>query len=139
MKIDHFAYEVSDLDAAIRFYVEKLGFSIRFDRMVDAKEHEAFAILELDGGKLELIQALSENNEPQPFEPPSLRPHYCPHLALQVEDLDRSLERLAAEGIPVLRGPLEVPGVAKWLYARDPDWNVIEFCQDLNTGGGTVS
>jgi predicted enzyme related to lactoylglutathione lyase len=53
-------------------------------------------------------------------------------LALQVEDLDRTLDQLAVEGIPIVRGPLEIPGVVRWLYAADPDGNVIEFCQDLN-------
>jgi lactoylglutathione lyase len=131
MKIDHFAFEVSDLQASIHFYVEKLGFAIQFDKIVDDKEHEAFAILEMEGGKLELIQALSETNEPQPFAPLTVRPHACPHLALQVDDFDQTLARLAAQGIPILHGPLEVPNVAKWLYVCDPDRNVIEFCQDL--------
>ena len=35
MKIDHFAYEVSDLDASIRFYTQKLGFKVLFEKMVD--------------------------------------------------------------------------------------------------------
>ena len=131
MKIDHFAYEVSDLGASIRFYVEKLGFRIQLDKIVDDKEHEAFPILEMEGGKLELIQALSETNGSKSFEPLTVRSHACPHLALQVEDIDRAQAMLAAEGIPILHGPLEVPGVAKWLYFCDPDCNVIEFCQDL--------
>jgi len=131
MKIDHFAYEVSDLEASMRFYTEKFGFTVQIDKIVDEKEHEAFAILEMDGGKLELIQALSETNEAKSFQPVNVRPHACPHLALQVEDFDRTLATLAAQGIPILHGPLEAPGVAKWLYICDPDDNVIEFCQDL--------
>jgi catechol 2,3-dioxygenase-like lactoylglutathione lyase family enzyme len=135
VKIHHFAYEVSDLDGSIRFYTEKLGFRLQLDRIVDGNEHEAFAILEMDGGKLELIQALTENNEPQPFEPFSIRPHCCPHLAIQVEDLDRVVEQLKVKGIPIVHGPLEAPGVAKWLYASDPDGNVIEFCYFPDHGG----
>jgi len=134
MKIDHFAYEVSDLETSIRFYVERLGFGVQFPRTVDEKEHEAFAILELEGGKLELIQALSEANQPKPFAPLTVRPHACPHLALQVEDFSTALAVLSAWGVPILHGPLEVPGVAKWLYFCDPDGNVIEFCQDLAGG-----
>ncbi len=88
MKIDHFAYEVSDLEASIRFYTEKLGFKVSLGKMVDEKEHEAFAILELAGGKVELLQALSVDNTPQAFEPIPLRPHACPHLALGVDDFD---------------------------------------------------
>ena len=131
MKIDHFAYEVSDLEASIRFYTEKFGFMIQIDKIVDEKEHEAFAILEMDGGKLELIQALSATNEPKPFESISVRPHACPHLALQVADFECTLSMLSREGIPILHGPLEIPGVVKWMYVCDPDRNVIEFCQDL--------
>ncbi len=128
MKIDHFAYEVSDLDASIRFYTQKLGFKVLFEKMTDEKEHEAFAILGMDGGHLELLQALSEKNEPKPFKPVTVRPHACPHLAFQVADLDDTLTMLASEGIPILHGPLEAPG-ARWMYACDPDNNVIEFCQ----------
>jgi catechol 2,3-dioxygenase-like lactoylglutathione lyase family enzyme len=133
MKIDHFAFEVSNLRASIYFYVEKLGFMIQFDEMMDDKEHEAFAVLEMDGGKLELIQALSEDNQPKPFQPIVLREHYCPHLALQVDDMDQTIAMLEAEEIPIVRGPLEIPGVAKWLYVCDPDQNMLEFCQEFNT------
>ena len=131
MKIDHFAYEVSDLEASIHFYTDKLGFKVQFAKMIDEKQHEAFAILEMDGGKLELIQALSETNGPKPFEPLSVRPHACPHLAFQVENFDQTLSMLAAEGIPFLHGPLEVSGVVRWMYVCDPDGNAIEFCQYL--------
>jgi catechol 2,3-dioxygenase-like lactoylglutathione lyase family enzyme len=134
MKIHHFAYEVSDMDASMRFYTQKLGFKIQMDKVVDEHQHEAFAILESDGGRLELVQALSDANEPQPFQPVSIRPHACPHLALQVEDFDRALATLAAEGLPLLHGPFEVPNVVKWLYFCDPDGNVIEFIQDLADG-----
>ena len=128
MNIHHFAYEVSDLDASIHFYTEKLGFRLQLDRIVDENEHEAFAILEMDGGRLELIQALTESNTPQSFESFPIRPHCCPHLAFQVNDFDQILEQLKVKGIPVVHGPLEAPGVARWLYASDPDGNVIEFC-----------
>jgi lactoylglutathione lyase len=131
MKIHHFAYEVSDMEASMRFYMEKLGFKVQFDKMVDGKQHEIFCILELEGGKLELVQALSDLNAAQPFEPVAVRPHACPHLALQVEDFDGTLAMLAKEGIPVLHGPFEAPGVSRWMYVCDPDRNVIEFYQDL--------
>jgi len=134
MKIHHFAYEVSDMDASMRFYTEKLGFKVQSAKVVDTQQHEAFAILESDGGRLELVQALSETNEPQSFDPVSVRPHACPHLALQGEDFDRALARLAEEGLPLLHGPFEVPGVVRWLYFCDPDRNVIEFIQDLAEG-----
>ncbi len=128
MRIDHFAYEVADIDAAIRFYTEKLGFHVSFPKTVDEKQHEAFTILEMDGGHLELIQALGETNQPLPFEAAEVRPHATPHLAFTVEDFDQTLAWLASEDIPILQGPFAAPG-AKWVYVCDPDRNVIEFCQ----------
>jgi len=129
MKIHHFAYEVSDMDASIRFYTEKLGFQVSFQKTVDEKQHESFAILEMDGGHLELIQALSDTNQPLVFDPVAVRPHATPHLAFEVEDFDQTLAWLASEGMPILHGPFVVPGAAKWMYVCDPDQNVIEFCE----------
>jgi catechol 2,3-dioxygenase-like lactoylglutathione lyase family enzyme len=50
MMIEHFAFDVSDIDAAILFYVERLGFHIQSDKALDGKVHEVFAVLEMDGG-----------------------------------------------------------------------------------------
>ncbi len=131
MKIDHFAYEVSNMDDSIRFYTEKLGFRISFQKTIDEKQHEVFAVLEMDGGHLELIQALSDTNQPLPFEPVPVRLHATPHLAFTVEDFEKTLAWLASEGMPILYGPFVAAGVVKWMYVCDPDQNVIEFCQFL--------
>jgi lactoylglutathione lyase len=128
LKADHFAFAVSDLDRAIRFYTETLGLRLMFRRL-DEEHHEAFAFLELDGGNLELLQALDVENRPLPFTAPTLREPYCPHLALGCEDLDSVCARLNEKGITVLKGPLEIPGSVRWLYLADPDNNVLEFVQ----------
>ncbi len=60
-KIDHFAFEVSNLDKSIKFYTEKLGLKLLL-RKVDKSNHEAYAFLELqgNGGNLELLQFVDE-------------------------------------------------------------------------------
>ena len=55
--LDHVAVRVSDLDAAISFYSDKLGLKLLF-RKFDETHHEAFCFLELAGAKLELLQSL---------------------------------------------------------------------------------
>ena len=137
MKIDHFAFEVSDLDAALKFYVDKLGFKLECTFM-DPQEHETLAVLEIAGGKLELIQVLNENNQPQRFEPVTLRKHFCPHLALQAYDIEKTLTDIRRHRVALVRGPLEIPGIVKWFYVCDPDQNVIEFFQDFQSGQGSV-
>ena len=131
MKIDHFAFEVSDLDASLKFYVDILEFKLETTFM-DPQEHETLAIVETTGGKLELIQVLDENNQPQRFEPVVLRKHFCPHLALQTDDIEKTLTHLRLHEVALVRGPLEIPGLVKWFYICDPDQNVIEFFQDVS-------
>ncbi len=130
MHIHHFAFEVSNLEASIQFYEQALGFKLQFQAR-DEENHEKFAMLDLDGGRLELVQGLSDTNAPRPFQPVVVRDHYCPHLALQVDDMDRALAALQAHGISATHGPLEIPGAARWAYFYDPDRNVVEFFQDL--------
>ena len=127
-RLDHVAFRVSDLDAAIAFYVEKLELKLLF-RNVDEIHHEAFAFLELEGGKLELLQRLDERNNPREYPAPPIEEPYCPHLALATNDMDSLLRRLERESMRIVKGPMEVPGLARWVYTCDPDNNIIEFVQ----------
>lgn len=129
-RLDHVALRVADLDASIVFYTEKIGLRLMF-RELDPEHHEAFAFLELDGGNLELLQMLDEENLPLPHTPPVPAPPYCPHVALGVDDLDAVLEKARRDGLALLKGPLEIPGKVRWLYLADPDQNVLEFVQWL--------
>ncbi len=123
LKLDHTAFRVSDLDASLKFYTESLGMRLSF-RSVNQEEGEAYAFLELQGANLELIQTLNA-----PFVRPPIEPPYCPHLALQTSDLTGVLKEIRAKGMPIVKGPLEIPGHEKWLYVADPDNNVIEYIE----------
>ena len=127
-KADHFAFEVSDMDAAIAFYTEKLGLKLMF-RKVDEEHGEAFAFLELDGGNLELLQSVAPGAR-TPAAPPAAP--WCPHLALVTEDMDKLVARVKANGITVLKGPLHAEGLARWIYLADGDGNIVEYIQWLD-------
>ena len=130
LQADHFAFRVADLDASIRFYTEAFGLKLVL-RELDEEHHEAYAFLELEGGNLELLQLLDEKNEPMPFDRPDVEPPYCPHLALKTDDMGRLVEMAKDRSIPIVEGPLEIPGEVTWVYMSDPDNNVIEFIQWL--------
>ena len=56
---------------------------------------------------------------------------YCPHLAFESDDIHATGQDLREKQVTVLKGPLEIPGMVRWLYAADPDGNVLEFVQWL--------
>ena len=127
-RLDHVALEVSDMAAAIAFYTSVIGLEL-MSCQTDDEHHERFAFLAMEGGNLELLQPLDDTNAPLPFAPIEHRRSLCPHLALAADDLDAVAERLQKAGVPIVKGPLEIPGMVRWLYAADPDGNLLEFVQ----------
>jgi catechol 2,3-dioxygenase-like lactoylglutathione lyase family enzyme len=123
-KYDHVAFQVSNMDVAIQFYVEKLGFTLS-SRAVNTEEGEEYAFLALGDLRLELIQDLKQKD----YQKPQIKPPYCPHLAIETDDMERAVVRLRESGVPIIRGPLEITGEETWVYFRDPDNNVLEYIQ----------
>ena len=123
MKFDHAAFQVSDIDKSIEFYVEKLGFKLCF-KDTDLKEKEVFAFLEIGDARIELLQDLAGK-----YDIPPVRKPYCPHFALEVQDMGKAVEMLKKNKINIIRGPLEIKGEETWIYFSDPDNNVLEFIQ----------
>ena len=130
LRLDHVALRVTDMDASVTFYTEKLGLRLVSDQ-VDETHHERFAFLELDGGNLELLQVLDENNAPAPWTPPEIGACFCPHVAIATADLASEAMKLEKRQVPLLRGPLEIGGQVRWLYIADPDNNILEFVKWL--------
>jgi lactoylglutathione lyase len=125
LRLDHVAVPVSDMEAALQFYGEKLGLKFMF-REVDPVEQEDFAYFEVEGGNLELLRSLAH-----PFDKPDIKPPYCPHLALATSDMNATLRLIQKRGLRLIKGPLKIEGKVTWLYIADPDNNVIEFVQWL--------
>jgi lactoylglutathione lyase len=121
---DHVAFQVSDMEASIEFFVEKLGFQQSF-RALNEEHGEEYAFFTYGDLRLELIRDIKQPS----FNKPDLKPPYCPHLALETQDMQQTLARLEAAGVPILRGPLEIPGEETWVYFADPDNNVLEYIQ----------
>ena len=126
MRFDHMAFEVSDLECAIAFYVDRLGFSESW-RHRNEEEHEECVFLLRGDVRLELLTRLDGKFK----APPIPQTPYCPHLAIRVNDLEASIKQLEQNKVPLLRGPLSVEGKVRWLYFADPDHNVIELVEWL--------
>ena len=123
-RLDHVAIEVADVDRAIQFYTEKMGFRLK-SQATNAEAQEVYCFLESEGTSLELISDLKKRYG----QPPVPQRPYCPHICFATDDMAATLKQLRANGIEILHGPLEIAGEETWVYFADPDGNVLEYIQ----------
>jgi catechol 2,3-dioxygenase-like lactoylglutathione lyase family enzyme len=126
MKADHCGFQVKDMDKAITFYTDMLGFQLDH-RAINQEEQEEYAFLSLGTARLELIQDLVND-----YVLPEIRKPFCPHYCLEVSDMESSLVDLKSKGIPIVKGPLLIEKEETWVYFSDPDNNILEYIQWFN-------
>jgi catechol 2,3-dioxygenase-like lactoylglutathione lyase family enzyme len=114
-------YLVDDVDTAVSFYVDALGFEL------DRRMGPAFSIIRR--GDLVLwvagpgaSAALPMPNGDQPV------PGGWNRFVLKVEDLDAEVERLRAAGVRFRNEPVSGPG-GRQVLVEDPSGNPIELFQ----------
>ncbi len=113
----HLCFTVSDLDSAIAFYQEKLGFRHGFDYIND--QGKRFGVyLHISGRNfIEMFQG----EVGAPAEKPAYR-HFC----LEVDDIEKTTAALRAQGIEV--SPIKRGNDRSWqAWLADPDGNQIEL------------
>ena len=118
----HTCYRVLDLDRSVAFY-EKLGLEEVGRMPIRDEAINVFMGLPDDGPRLELTCNLGRD------EPYEIGTGYG-HIAITVDDMDATLERLAAEGIEPERPPYSVrEGGSRLCFVRDPDDYRIELIE----------
>jgi catechol 2,3-dioxygenase-like lactoylglutathione lyase family enzyme len=140
--IHHTAISTGDLQRALAFYRDLLGFETVFefawptgsellDRITGLEGSSAQAAMLRAGNTfIELFQYASP--PPRPGVP--RRPvcnHGITHICLDVTDVDAEYERLRAAGMSFHCPPQDLGGQSKVTYGRDPDGNVIELQEIL--------
>jgi lactoylglutathione lyase len=118
----HTCYRVLDLDRSVSFY-EKLG--MQEIRRIPIRDEaiNVFMGLPGDGPRLELTCNFGRT------EPYEIGTGYG-HIALTVDDLDDTLERLSGLGIEPERPPYTVrEGGSRLCFVRDPDDYRIELIE----------
>jgi len=140
--IHHTAISTGDLERALEFYRDLLGFEVATefnwpvgtdvaDKITGLKNSSArVAMLKAGNAMIELFQFES----PLPQGGDSNRPvneHGITHICLDVTDVDAEYERLQEAGVKFHCPPQDFGGVSKATYARDPDGNVIELLEIL--------
>lgn len=111
-RLHHVSLVVDDIDAAMHFYGEVLGWP------TDPRPDFGFpgAWFDLGEGQLHLV-AVGD-------VPPSSGAHFC----VEVDDIGDVRTKLDAAGIEVRSGG-GTPGAGEQLFCQDPAGNLIEFNQ----------
>jgi lactoylglutathione lyase len=118
----HTCYRVLDLDRSAAFY-EKLGFEELRRMPIRDEATNLFMGLPGDGARLELTH---NHDRTEPYE---IGTGYG-HIAITTDDLDQTLERLAADGIEPEKPPYQVrEGGSRICFVRDPDDYRIELIE----------
>jgi glyoxylase I family protein len=111
--VHHVALDVDDLDAALRFYVDGMGFTEL--RRPDFGFPGAW--LDMGSHQLHLVEVTGP-----------LPANGGRHFALRVEDLDDAVTSLRAKDIKVDPIPA-IPGAGRQAFLVDPSGNLIELNQ----------
>jgi glyoxylase I family protein len=119
-RIDHVELYTADVERAVRFYTEVLGFTVRSRAVVPNGPHIVY--LDLGGTTLELLTTPHTALEPAPG---GNRLGYR-MMALEVQSMEGALAHLAARGVQPAWGPVTRPDYAR-AEIRDPDGNPIEL------------
>jgi lactoylglutathione lyase len=118
----HTCYRVLDLDRSVAFY-EKLGFEELRRIPIGDDATNAFVGLPGDGPRLELTY---NHGRTEPYE---IGTGYG-HIAVTTDDLDATLQGLAADGIEPEKPPYRVREGGSWIcFVRDPDGYRIELLE----------
>jgi len=136
-KIHHAAISTGNLERALEFYRDLLGFEVISEFGWPAGVELADSITGLEGSaaKVAMLQAGGDCIELFEFSSPAPKPgdperpvcdHGITHIALVVDDVDAEYERLKKAGM-VFNCPPQGMGESKVTYGRDPDGNVVEL------------
>ena len=121
MELIHTCYRITDIDRSVAFY-EALGFEERARMPIREEAINVFMGLPGDGARLELTYNFGVDS----YE---LGTGYN-HIAVAVEDLDGTLERLGEQGIEPEKPPDRVrEGGSRICFVRDPDGYRIEIIE----------
>jgi catechol 2,3-dioxygenase-like lactoylglutathione lyase family enzyme len=122
-------YIVRDVEEALGFYVEQLGFE------VEMHPAPGFAALSRDGARLLLNAPGGPGGAAQPMPDGSLpEPGGWNRIQVEVEDLAATVEALRAAGAGFRNEIVEGRG-GKQILLEDPSGNPIELFEPAEQGG----
>jgi lactoylglutathione lyase len=125
MRYAHTCYRVLDLDRSLAFYCDALGFELQ--RKMPIRDEAINAFVAPPGSPDQPLELTFNFGRDEPYE---IGTGYG-HIALAVDDLDRTLESLATLGVQPEKPPYTVrEGGSRLCFVRDPDGYRIELIEN---------
>lgn len=112
----------TDLEASIRFYVDRLGFALAF------RWEDFYAGVCAGDAGIHLKRV----DEPDPSIAHVAAGDHV-HLYIHVDDVDALHAQLRERAVPVLAGPVDRPWNTRELVLRDDQGHTLHFSQPLTT------
>jgi lactoylglutathione lyase len=121
LELLHTCYRITDIDRSVAFY-EALGFEDRRRMPIRDEAINVFMGLAGDEDRLELTYNFGVDSY-------DIGTGYG-HIAVSVDDIDETLERLKEQGIEPERAPYRVrEGGSRICFVRDPDQYRVELIE----------
>ena len=117
----HTRFRVSDMDKSIYFYRDILGMQVVEQKTSPRGSKLVFLKFPDMDCELELCSFPDSGNVHVPED--------LVHLAFEVDDLERCIERLKAAGVLITEGPIESSNGTRFIFTEDPDKYEIELMQ----------
>lgn len=115
---------VKNLENAIKFYTESLGFTL--------KEHvPEFGWAELEGTTGSRLGLAQEQDTPNEWDGTHFKAGSNGVVAITVKDIDAVSRDYVKKGVRLLGKVMEVPGEVKLQTFQDPDGNVFQLAEVL--------
>ena len=142
--VHHVAVSTPDLDRLVAFYTDLFGFEVvmrtqwrdrpLIDEILGLRDSAARqAMLKSGNAYLEIFEYHSP--APRPGDPDRpVNDHGYTHFCVDVTDIDAEYERLSAAGMRFHCPPPQLgAGAVRATYGRDPDGNVVELQEIVDT------
>ena len=148
MQVNHVNIVVADMERSLAFYVGLLGMRVTFETDLTGEWIDTVTGLSGvsarcvfchppgGGARFELLEYRLPPGASFP-ENALANTRGLRHVAIEVDDLEATYQRLVDAGVEAISPPVSVPfrivnGIQKRLcYLRDPDGAIIELCEHI--------
>jgi catechol 2,3-dioxygenase-like lactoylglutathione lyase family enzyme len=135
LSISHTPVYCTDLDEALAFYTQRLGFEVRDD--VPMGPEMRWLTVHAPGDPHDLLLAAVDHHIP-PADRQAMREIVAKGdlaVFIRVDDLDKTFESLRAAGTEILQEPVDQPYGVRDAAVRDPSGNHLRLSQPLAAQG----